>query len=343
MGVPLASIIKGTPMALEDMKGKRIAIDAFNTIYQFITVIRDRMTGLPLMDSKGRVTSHLSGLLYRTSRFLEAGIKPVYVFDGKPPAWKHATIAARSEVRREAHAVWQQRVAEGAAPEEILKAAKVSARLTDEMIEQSKQLLTLMGVPWVQAPSEGEAQAAWMCAEGMAWATASQDWDSLLFGSPKLVRNLTISGKRRVPSKEAAYEVVPELFELKTVLKELGLTHEQLIAVALLMGTDYNPGVHGIGPKTALKIVREQKTLDKIIAKAVEKNPWAGPEPQELVDFYLNPPHEDKLKLEPSPLKAQELRAFMLDFEFGAERIDKVIATLSELQPKEGGLGKWTK
>jgi flap endonuclease-1 len=137
--------------------------------------------------------------------------------------------------------------------------------------------------------------------------------------------------------------VVPELLELKTVLKELGLTHEQLIAVALLMGTDYNPGVHGIGPKTGLKIVREQKTLDKIIAKAIEKNPWTGPEPQELVDFYLNPPHEEKMKLEPGPLKARELRAFMLDFEFGAERIDKVIATLSELQPKEGGLGKWTK
>ena len=345
MGVPLASMVKGTPIVLEQMKGRRIAIDAFNTLYQFLTVIRDRMTGLPLMDSKGRVTSHLSGLLYRTTNLLEAGMRPVYVFDGKPPAWKHATLAERRETRAAAGEAWKELSEAGAPSEEILKAAKMSTRLTDEMIGHSEQLLTLMGIPWMRAPSEGEAQAAWMCSEGLVWSVASQDWDSILFGSPRLVRNLTVAGKRRVPTKGAMHEVVPELVELKKVLSDLGLTREQLIAMAMLMGTDFNPGgVRGIGPKNALKIVKEEKSLEKIIMKAVEKSPWNGPAPDELMDFFLNPPHAEKLKLEPSPLQADKLRKMLVDdFEFGPVRIDKAVASLEKLQPKEGGLGKWVK
>ncbi len=344
MGVPLASLIKGVPIELEDLRGRKIAVDAFNTIYQFITVIRDRMTGLPLMDSKGRMTSHLSGLFYRTTKFLEAGIRPIYVFDGEPPAWKRATLAARAEVRKEAHEKWQKKVEEGAAPEEILRAAKGAARLTGEMTEQGKTLLGLMGVPWVQAPSEGEAQAAWMCRQELAYSVASQDWDSLLFGSPRLIRNLTIAGKRRIPAKEAVFEVSPEALELKAVLAGLGVTQEQLITLAMLIGTDYNPGgVRGIGPKTALKIVKEEKTLQKIIARATQKSPWTGPEPAELLGFFLNPPHDEKALPQQSTLKKEQLRAFMVDdFEFSTERIDKAIETLSGLQPKDGGLSKFS-
>jgi len=345
MGVPLAGLIKGTPIVLEEMKGKRIAIDAFNTFYQFLTVIRDRMTGLPLMDSKGRVTSHLSGLLYRTTNLLEAGIRPIYVFDGKPPAWKHATLAERHETRRAAGEAWKELSEAGAPSEEILKAAKMSTRLNDEMIRHGQELLALMGIPWIQAPSEGEAQAAWMCSEGMVWSVASQDWDSILFGSPRLVRNLTIAGKRRVPSTGAMHDVVPELIELKKVLPALELTREQLVAMAMLIGTDFNPGgIRGIGPKGALKIVKEERTLERILAKAEEKSKWNGPEPKELLEFFLNPPHEKDLKIEPSALQSGKLRKMLVDdFEFGAERIDKAITTLEKLQPRADGLGKWVK
>lgn len=345
MGVPLAGLIKGTPIVLEEMKGRRIAIDAFNTLYQFLTVIRDRLTGLPLMDSKGRVTSHLSGLLYRTINLLEAGIRPIYVFDGKPPAWKHAVLAERHEARKAAGEAWKELSEAGAPSEEILRAAKMSTRLTDDVIRHGQELLTLMGIPWIQAPSEGEAQAAWMCSDGMVWSVASQDWDSILFGSPRLVRNLTIAGKRRIASTGAMHDVVPELVELKKVLSDLGMTREQLVAMAMLIGTDFNPGgIRGIGPKNALKIVKEEKSLEKIIAKAEEKSKWNGPDPKELLDFFLSPPHEKNLKLEASPLQAAKLRRMLVDdFEFGAQRIDKAIATLEKLQPKEGGLGKWVK
>jgi len=345
MGVPLASLIKGSPMSVEEMNGKRIAIDAFNTLYQFLTVIRDRMTGLPLMDSKGRVTSHLSGLLYRTTNLLEAGIKPIYVFDGKPPAWKHAVLAERHETRKAAGEAWKELSEAGAPSEEILRAAKMSTRLTDDMIRHGQQLLELMGIPWIQAPSEGEAQAAWMCSSGAVWSVASQDWDSILFGSPKLVRNLTIAGKRRVPSTGAVRDVVPEMVELKKVLSDLGLTREQLVAMAMLIGTDFNPGgIRGIGPKGALKIVKEEKTLEKIITKAEEKSKWSGPDPKELMEFFLNPPHEKEMKIGAGPLQSAGLRKMLVDdFEFGAQRIDKAIATLEKLQPKEGGLGKWVK
>ncbi len=343
MGVPLAGLIKGTPVVLDELKGRRIAIDAFNTLYQFLTVIRDRLTGLPLMDSKGRVTSHLSGLLYRTTNLLEAGIRPVYVFDGRPPAWKHAVLSQRHETRKAAGEAWKELSEAGAPSEEILRAAKMSTRLTDDMIRHGQQLLEFMGIPWIQAPSEGEAQAAWMCSSGAVWSVASQDWDSLLFGSPRLVRNLTIAGKRRVPSTGAMHDVVPELVELKKVLSGLELTREQLVAMAMLMGTDFNPGgIRGIGPKGALKIVREERTLDKIMAKAAEKSPWNGPAPDELMAFFMDPPHEEKMRLEAGPLQAGRLRKMLVDdFEFGPARIDKAIATLEKFRPKEGGLGKW--
>jgi len=339
MGVQLGTLIKGNPVEMEFLSGKKIAIDAFNTIFQFLSNIRDRQTGQPLMDSKGRVTSHLSGLLYRTSNFLQVGIKPIYVFDGKPPAFKLAVTKARREIREAAHAKWQAALESGAEAEEILKAAKMSSRLTSEMLDQSKELLTYMGVPWVQAPSEGEAQCAMMCRQKIVYASASQDWDSLLFGSTRLIRNLSVSGKRKIPRKENYIEIKPEILELNSVLEQLGLTKEQLIMVAMLMGTDFNPGVRGYGPKKALALVKEEKTLKKIL----EKVEWVGPPPEEVFDLFMNPPAEETSPEFKSPQKQKLLKLMVDEHEFSEERVQKVLKTLEEVQPKSSGLSKWTK
>jgi len=339
MGVQLGNIVKGKEIELKQLSGKKIAIDAFNTLYQFLSIIRDRETGQPLMDSKGRITSHLSGLFYRTAKFLEVGINPVYVFDGPPPIFKYQTTEERKEIRAAAHAKWQAALEEGAPPEEILKAAKGAVKLTGAMIEQAKRLLNYMGVQWVQAPSEGEAQCAHMCAKKIVWASASQDWDSFLFGSPRLVRNLSISGRKRIPKTGAYIEIKPEILELKEVLSTLGINRKQLIIVGLLMGTDFNPGVKGYGPKKALSLVKKEKTLEKVLKK-VE---WSGPPAQEIFDFFLNPPVSDELP-EKKVFQPEKLRKMMVEeHDFSPERVEKVIKTLETTRPKSTSLGKWIK
>ena len=342
MGVQLGSLIKGEDIELKKLSGKVVAIDAFNILYQFLSIIRDRETGQPLMDSKGRITSHLSGLFYRTARLVEAGIKPVYVFDGPRPKFKEATVAKRAEAKAKAVKAWKEAVAKGK-KEEALKAAKMTARLTGEMIDQSKELLDHMGVQHVQAPGEGEAQCAAMCSDRVVYATASQDWDSLLFGSPKLIRNLSISGKKRIPRTGAYVDVFPEILELKDVLKKLGLTRKQLVILGMLVGTDYNPGIRGIGPKTGLKIVKEEKKLDKIITKATEKNPWHGPEPDDVLEYFMKPPSR-KVKIKTPSMNPEKISKFLVDrFEFSEKRVDKVIANLKDKKPGKGSLGKWLK
>lgn len=341
MGVALGGIISGKQIEFEELKGKQIAIDAFNTLFQFLTIIRDRMTGQPLMNSKGQITSHLSGLLYRTTKFIEAGLRPVYVFDGEPPAFKAGVVEERKTAREVAHVRWQFALAEGD-HERALKSAKMSAKLTGEMIEQSKRLLTFMGVPWVQAPSEGEAQCATMCSQKLVWASASQDWDSLLFGSPRMIRNLSVSGRKKIPKTGAYVEVKPELLELRTVLSDLGINREQLILIGMLCGTDFNPGIYGIGPKKALALVKEKKTLAAVIEAVKEK--WTGPPPEDVFRLFMEPPVLKDIKISAGPLQPDKIRKFMVsEFEFSADRIEKVIRTLSELQPSAGGLGKWIK
>ncbi|HKZ89108.1 MAG TPA: flap endonuclease-1 [Thermoplasmata archaeon] len=259
MGINLSDIVAASPRTLEDFAGKVLAIDAFNTLYQFLAIIR-QPDGTPLMDRQGRVTSHLSGLIYRLSNFVAAGIRPALVFDGRPPRLKARTIEGRVEVKRRAEAEWKEALEVGDLATARTKAMQTS-RLTDEMIGQSKRLLEALGVPWVQAPGEGEAQASAMARSGVAYAAASQDYDALLFGSPRLAKNLAISGRRKLPRKEVYVDVQPEEIELEATLAALGVSREQLVDMALLIGTDFNEGVKGIGPKKALALVKKHGSL----------------------------------------------------------------------------------
>jgi flap endonuclease-1 len=255
MGVNLGDIVPRRTLGWDALKGKILAIDAYNALYQFLATIRGPR-GEPLKDSEGRVTSHLSGLLYRTARFVEVGIKPVYVFDGVPPALKEAEIKRRKTAREEAIVKYEEALSRGDY-EAARKYAQASATLKDYMAEDAKRLLRLLGIPYVEAPSEGEAQAAWMTIRGDAWAAVSQDHDALLFGAVRVVRNLSVVGRRKLPGRDVYVEVEPELIVLDEVLSTLKVTREQLIDIAILVGTDYYPdGVKGVGPKKALDYVR---------------------------------------------------------------------------------------
>ncbi|MEM1540262.1 MAG: flap endonuclease-1 [Candidatus Bathyarchaeia archaeon] len=295
MGVNFRDIVPKTVIRLEDLSGKSIAIDAYNALYQFLAIIR-QPDGTPLKDSSGRITSHLSGLLYRTSNLIELGIKPIYVFDGVPPALKEVEIKRRMKAKEEALIKYEQALKEGRI-EEARMYAQATASLKDYMADDSKRLLDLIGVPWIQAPSEGEAQAAHVVKRGDADYCASQDYDSLLFGAPRLVRNVTISGRRKLPGKNVYIEVEPEVIELEQVLKECGITHEQLIDVGILVGTDFNPeGIKGLGPKTALKLIKEYGSLENVLRHI--KNAEFPVEPQKIKEIFLNPKVTDNYKIE---------------------------------------------
>ena len=311
---------------LRELRGRIIAIDAYNALYQFLTAIR-QPDGTPLMDSKGRVTSHLSGLFYRTINFVEAGVKPVYVFDGKPPELKARELSERTAVREEARRKYEEAVAAGDI-EAARRYAQMASRLTTEMVEDAKKLLSAMGVPWVQAPSEGEAQAAYMALRGDVWATASQDYDSLLFGAPRLVRNMTISGRRKLPRKNIYVEIKPEVIELEKVLKLLGISREQLIDIAILLGTDYNPeGVKGVGPKTALKLIRTHGNIEKAL-KALPTARFPVP-PGEIKKLFLKPDVTDSYKLEWSEPEGSEVVSILVkEHDFSVERVKSALERL---------------
>jgi flap endonuclease-1 len=292
------------------------AVDAHNALYQFLSIIR-QPDGTPLMDSRGRVTSHLSGILFRVLNFLELGIRPVFVFDGTPPDFKGATIATRKEIRREAGVKWQEALARGDVAE-ARKHAQASSRVDEFVISSSKELLGLLGIPWVQAPSEGEAQAAHMVVKGSATYAVSQDYDLLLFGAPVLVRNLTVSGKRKVRGRTIT--VNPEKLLLKEVLDGLSLTREQLIEIGILVGTDFNTGIKGIGPKKAIQIVSEGKYGETLS----EKLPEFDPEP--VMDFFVHPPVTDDYSLDWKPVNADGVVTMLCDtFDFSKDRVNSAL------------------
>ena len=327
MGVQLGEIIPKEKIELENLAGRKIAIDAFNSLYQFLSIIR-QPDGTPLMDSKGRVTSHLSGLFYRTGKLVEYGIQPIYVFDGKPPDLKRRVSEERKQVREEAHEKWKEALKEGDM-ERAKRHAQASSKLTGEMVEESKKLLETMGIPWVQAPQEGEAQAAYMVQHGDAWASASQDYDSILFGSPRLIRNLTITGRRKLPGKNIYVSVEPELIELEKALKELEIDRKGLIDMGILIGTDFNEGIKGIGPKKALAYVKEGKTV-KQIYKELELEPDVDLD--ELRELFLKHDITNNYELKWGGVKKGEIRKMLVEeHDFSEERIEK---TMEELEDK---------
>jgi len=330
MGVQISGIVPKTEIELASLSGKKIAIDTYNILFQFLSIIRQRDTGEPLKDSKGRITSHLSGIFYRTIRLIENGIKPIFVIDGPPPDFKMKVLRERNRIRDEAKRKWEEALEKGE-KEKIMTYAQGSSKVTIDMVNEARKLLDAFGIPCIQAPSEGEAQASLLVQKNEAYAVGSQDIDSLLFGSQRMIRNLSITGKRKLPQQRAWVEIKPELIELEKVLGELGLTKEQLIILGLLVGTDYNSGgIKGIGTKGALTMIKEKKNLEDIL-KNVEWN--FDTDPQKIYEFFLNPPVKEDYTIEWKEMDKEKIIKIMVDeHDFSQDRIERGIEKLLEIK-----------
>lgn len=327
MGVDLSDVVTKTPRKLEDFQGKIIAIDAHNALYQFLSSIR-QPDGTPLKDKRGNITSHLSGLLYRTASLAEAGIRPVYVFDGKPPELKRATIEERKERKVKAEAEYQEALEEGDTARALTKAQQTSY-LSREMVSEAKHLLDALGVPWVQAPGEGEAQAAYMATKGDVWAASSQDYDALLFGAPRLVRNLAVTGKRKLPGKSIWVDVEPEIIELDGALAEIGVTREQLVDVGILVGTDFDPGIKGVGPKRAVKLVKDKGSLTDVLASLEKDIPYA----QQIRDIFLKPDITTDYSLTFGSVDEARVKGVLCgDHDFSEDRVKSTFVRFAKLK-----------
>lgn len=325
MGVLLTPIVTKETIALSALRGRTLAVDGNAELYQFLALIRLR-DGTPLQDSTGRITSHLNGLFYRVTRLIaDHGVKLVFAFDGTPPAIKEREVARRREIRQRFETERDAALARGDAATAYSKSTMTS-RLTRAMVVEAKELLRLLGIPTVQAPSEGEAQAAHMAARSpRVWAAASKDYDALLFGAPRLVRFLTISGREFLPSQGTFRPIVPETIELDRLLATLGIDREGLIDLALLVGTDFNDGVKGIGPKKALKLVQQHRRIEQMpppIREAVGL--------PLLIDtirrIYLSPDVTDDFDVEPLQPDLDGVVRFLCDErEFGRDRVNAAL------------------
>jgi flap endonuclease-1 len=317
MGVYLTPIIVKTVLSLEDLRGQRLAVDANNYLYQFLALLR-ASDGTPLHDQQGRITSHLAGLLFRTTRLIhDYALHLVFVFDGAPPALKQEEIRKRRTQRQRAEQAWQLARARGDYASAFSKAVMTS-RLTAPMITDAQQLLQLLGIPWIQAPSEAEAQCAFLARNKDVWAASSKDYDTLLFGAPRLLRFLTLTGQEYLPSQRRSRPLHPELIDLATCLAAWQLTRCQLIDVALLIGTDFNPGIKGIGPKRALKAIRQYGAIEQLPAdlKAQLDTQCA----KAIRQFFLQPPVTSDYVLEYQGLQEDALRHFLVDDRAFSER-----------------------
>ncbi len=315
MGAKIGDLFRTKKIKLEKLE--KVAIDVYNALYGFLANIR-QPDGTPLMDSNGRVTSHLSGLLYRNARLIESGVKPCYIFDGETPSLKEKTVKKRKERKEKAREKYEQAKRRGN-ESEALKYAKRTANVDSSIVESSKELLTLLGVPYIQALSEGEAQAAYMAKKGVIKYVGSQDYDSLLFGAPKLAKNVAVRGEEGV-----------EIINLKESLKNLEITQEQLIEIAILVGTDYNEGVEGIGPKKALNIIKEKEKPDTDI------------EIEKIKELYLFPETTDSYNLEWKEPNHKKTKNFLCNkHDFSENRVEDALERI-EAATKQSSLDKWT-
>ncbi|MGB9748318.1 MAG: flap endonuclease-1 [Candidatus Woesearchaeota archaeon] len=332
MGVKLTELLIKRRISFDDLKSKVIAIDAPLFLYQFLTTIR-QPDGKPFTDSNGRITSHLMGLLTRTINFLNKGIKPVFVFEGKSPELKHRTQKIRAAQKEEAIKMYEDAVQKGLVEEARKYASRIS-RITPEMIEESKNLLVALGIPFVDAPSEAEAQASFMVKKGDCFAVSSQDEDSLMFGASRLVMNLSVTGKRKVQNKISYEKVEPEMILLDENLNNLGIDNEQLIVLCILIGTDYNPGgVFGIGQRKALELVKKHGKNFEALFKDLKWEfdfSW-----KDVFETIKNIPITEKYSLSWQEIDAEKVLDILLSHDFSEERVKKLLEPFLKKQSQK--------
>jgi len=335
----LTPILKREQTSLKALKGTSFAIDASIEIHQFLALVRKR-DGTLFTDSQGRVTSHLIGLLTRTSRMIaDFDMKPVFVFDGKPNPLKRRTLEIRREVRKKAEVEYVEAVSKKDYAKAWSKAV-MTGRVTGSVLDDTKRLLTLMGIPWLEALEDAEAQASFMAARGDVWAVGSKDYDCLLYGAPILARYLTLTGREWLPAQRRSRPLIPELIRLSENLALLGITREQLVDLAILVGTDFNQGVKGIGPKKALKIVRDYGSIEQMPEEMRSK---LTEDLNNVRQVFLKPRVLEKYLLKRSPPDRDGLIKFLSEERgFNKERVERLTERLTRRSEKtDAGLENW--
>ena len=333
MGIPFKDIVSKREIDFPELKDKKLAFDANNVLYQFLSAIRGP-DGKPLTNSNGKITSHLMGLFSRTTKLMQYGIKPVFVFDGKPLELKSETRQKRREIKEKAAEKYAAAKKAGDI-DAMKKYAQQTTRLTADMISEAKELLTYLGIPTVQALSDGEAQAARLAIKGEVWAVASQDYDSLLFGSPLLIRNLTISQRRKIAGTRSTIQIKPEIVNLTDTLNNHGIDRSALVDAAILIGTDFNSGIKGVGPKTALKVVKE---------KRMEEYYDLLPRYKEVSELFLKPRLVLDYSLRRGELQDEKIIDLLVNKnKFSKSRVEKTLKSLhkSLKANKQSGLANF--
>lgn len=344
MGLQIGEIVPRKEISLEELKGKVIAVDAFNALYQFLANIR-QLDGSPLIDNQGKTTSHLSGLFYRTTNLMAKGLKLVYVFDGIPSVLKAKTKEMREEKKDDALIKYKEASLIGNEAE-MLKYAKQNIRLSNEMIEESKELIEALGLPVIQASGEGESQCSFLARQKEAFAVASQDYDSLLFGAPRIIQNLTLSRKRK--TFKGFVSINPEMIELDSVLNSLQINIEQLICLSILVGTDFNiGGIKGIGPKKALQIVQIHKQ-PTLIFDAISRMAKEGkiPEPdfnwQDIFEIFKKPDVNRNYEIKFKDIDTEKLKDILCKrHNFSDERVENAVNRITKEKSSQKDLNKW--
>ncbi len=326
MGLQIGDIVPRRALEFSELKGKTIAIDAFNALYQFLNSIR-QPDGTPLMDDAGQITSHLSGLFYRNVALIAEGMKLIYVFDGEYNELKRATQEKRQEARDAQEAKFQ--TAKEAEDVDAMAKYARSSRLDSTMLTEAKELLEALGVAIVQAPGEGEMQAAELVKSGQAYAVGSQDYDALAVGGTRLVQNLTLARRRKTGS--SFVYISPELIEFKDTLLHLGLDHDQLISLAILVGTDFNPGgVRGIGPKKALALVKDKKYPVAIFDAVRERHGELDFDWKTVFELFKKP-HVHKDTVIFPKLNPDKVIEILVDrHQFSKDRVEKQLGKLTK-------------
>jgi len=329
-------LIKSREISIEELSGKTLAVDASMWIHQFLSSIR-APDGTLFCNKEGKVTSHLIGLSSRIANLLEANIKLVFCFDGRPPELKKAEQEKRTALREEAMKHYKEAIEKGEV-EEARKYAMRTTTLSDEIIESAKEVISAFGLPVIQAPQEADAQAAYLVKQNLAFAVSTNDYDALLFGARRMVKNLSIMSKKVVRGKRIT--INPEIILLKEVLEELEINQDQLIVLGILIGTDYNPGgVKGIGPKTAIELVRRFKLDFDALFKEVGWDskcpvPW-----QEVYNVFKKMPVEKNFLIEFKEPKKEKIEKILIDkYGFSEERVKKIV---EKVVKKQKGLEKW--
>lgn len=329
MGIKLTDVIVKKEIEFDDLKGKKIAVDFSNAVYQFLSSIRQR-DGTPLMDSHGNITSHLVGLFSRTTNLMNRGVKLCYVFDGKPPALKAKVKKERIQRKEIAYEKYKKAVKKKDI-ESMYKYSKQFIALTGDMVDESKELIKALGLPVIQAPSEADAQMAFMCEKKDVWACATSDVDPLLHGASRIITNLTLSQRRKLPSGNTV-KINPEMIELYSILNNLGITQDQLIALSILVGTDYNPeGIKGIGPKTALKLVKQHKDFDELFKEVKAEFNW-----KQIYAIFKSMPIMKNYQLKWSKVDINKVKEILVEkHDFSEERVLKSLGKLVKVTKKE--------